>query len=68
MKHTKQKQTILNSTMGYATHKNISPDNYFKQSDEIKHHKEIKELTNRQGKAVDDEALSRNYVSTLDER
>ncbi len=62
MKHEKQKQTIINSMMGYATHKKISVDDFFKQSKEIKTHKEIKALKSRQGKTIDEEALSKNWI------
>ncbi len=53
MKHERDKTVILNSMFGYATHKGISPDQYFKDKDKINTSKEIIKLESRQSKNVD---------------
>ncbi len=52
MRHERDKTAILDSMFGYATHKNISPEQYFKNSSKIHTSKEIKELNNRQANLV----------------
>ncbi len=59
MKHERDKTAILDSMFGYATHKDITPDDFFKQNQKIKTSKEIKDLSKRQGKLVEEDALSK---------
>ncbi len=54
MKHERDKTAILDSMMGYATHKNISPTQYFKNIKRINNNKEIKALSKRQAALVED--------------
>ncbi len=61
MKHQRDKDAILNATMGYATHKNTSVDEYFKNSDKLKHNKEILKLNKRQAKLVEEDSLSKDW-------
>ncbi|MCD6435634.1 MAG: hypothetical protein J7L15_04535 [Clostridiales bacterium] len=59
MKHERDKIAILNSMFGYATHKNITPDEFFNQSQKLKTSKDIKDLNKRQGKLVFEDSLSK---------
>jgi len=59
MKHERDKEVILNSMFGYATHKNVTPDEFFKQNQKLKTSKDIKELNKRQGKLVSEDAMSK---------
>ncbi len=63
MKREKQKNSILTSIMGYATHKNQSVDSYFEQSKDIKTHSEISNLKKRQAVKIDEDSLSKNWIS-----
>ena len=55
MRHERDKTAILSSMMGYATHKKVSPEQYFKDVKKIKSSNEILELNKRQAKLVKDE-------------
>ena len=59
MRHERDKTAILSSMMGYATHKKITPEQFFKENDRIKTSNDIKELKNRQAKLVDEDSLSK---------
>ena len=54
MKHERDKTAILNSMFGYATHKNVTTDEYFKHVEKLKYSKDIKALSKRQAKLVEE--------------
>ena len=54
MKHERDKEVILNSMFGYATHKGISPNKYFKDVSKIHTSKDIIKLEAKQSKNVDE--------------
>ena len=66
MRHERDKEVILSSIMGYATHKKISPNKYFKNIAKIKSSKEIVELSERQAKLVDEAAPE--HIWTINEQ
>ena len=59
MRHERDKDAILDSMFGYATHKNITPDKYFHEVERLKSSKDIKELNKRQAIKVDEDAISK---------
>jgi len=59
MKHERDKQAVLSSMMGYATHKNITVDDFFKHSEKIKNTNDIIKLNQRQAKIIDQLSLSK---------
>ena len=59
MKHERDKIAILDSMFGYATHKKITPDEFFKQNQRLHTSKEIKDLNKRQALLVEEDSLSK---------